>query len=302
MDRFTAGFRTTEIVDEHDGDVIPLVLLYPSTAPERIEKLGPYQLEISMNGAVASGSFPLAVISHGTGGSHLVYRTLGRHLARNGYVVAMPEHPRNNRNNNELGGTAAILVNRPRHLQCVMDWAFSNEGLGASLIHDNVAVVGHSLGGYTALALAGGIPTAFPQETSDRQPAKLCVSADDRIKALVLLAPATAWFMAPGALASVEVPILMYSAEKDPHTTAWHADVVKQGVSDKSLIEHRIVPNAGHFAFLTPFPEAMTNPGFPPSPDPEGFDRESFHVEMNAGIVAFLNSVMLNPAVPGGGS
>jgi len=33
----------------------------------------------------------------------------------------------------------------------------------------------------------------------------------------------------------------------------------------------------------------MTNPVFLPSQDPEGFDRERFHQEMNAGILQFLS-------------
>jgi predicted dienelactone hydrolase len=115
---------------------------------------------------------------------------------------------------------------------------------------------------------------------------------DGRVKALLLLAPAAAWFMAPGALAGVRVPVLMLTAGNDPHTPAWHGELVKRGVADPALVEHRTVPNAGHFSFLTPFPAAMTNPGFAPSQDPPGFDRVGFHAEMNAEIAAFLDRTL----------
>jgi len=208
----------------------------------------------------------------------------------------MPEHPRNNRNNNELAGTAAILTNRPRHIRLVVDWAFSSGAFGPSLKPDAVTVIGHSLGGYTALAAAGGVPRAFPHESADQQPLNIDVIPDERVKALVLLAPATVWFMAPGALSRVRVPILMLTAEKDPHTPRIHAEIVKQGVPNPALIEHRMVANASHFSFLSPFPDTMANAAFPPSQDPEGFDRERFHEQMNAEVLGFLNRVVRAPA------
>jgi hypothetical protein len=36
------------------------------------------------------------------------------------------------------------------------------------------------------------------------------------------------------------------------------------------------------------FPKALTKATFPPSQDSEGFDRERFHDDMNAQILAFL--------------
>jgi predicted dienelactone hydrolase len=243
-----------------------MLVLYPSSAPEQPERFGPYVLPVAMNGPIEAGAFPLVVISHGSGGSHLVYRNLGAHLSRRGFVVAMPEHPRNNRNNNDLANTVENLINRPRHLRVVMDWAFSPGGLGGSLKPNTAAIIGHSMGGYTA--------------------------PDDRVRALVLLAPATIWFMAEGALKDVRVPILMLTGEKDELTLSAHAEIVKRGLLEGAQLERRVIPNAGHYAFLSPFPEAMSSPTFPPSQDPIGFDRARFHEEMNAEIEAFLRRAL----------
>jgi predicted dienelactone hydrolase len=292
MSPFTTGCSALQVLDEQAGDAIPLLVMYPARSPERPETLGPYTVEVAMEAAVAAGAFPLVVISHGTGGSHLAYRTLAQHLARDGFIVAMPEHPRNNRNNNELGGTAEILVNRPRHIRLVMDHLFSDERFGRSLRQDATTMIGHSLGGYTALAIAGGEPTSFPHESPDRQVRNIDVVPDERVKALVLLAPAAAWFMAPGALSRVRIPILMFTAEKDPHTPPWHAEVIKKGVGHRALVTHTVVPNAGHFSFLSPFPPTMKSPGFAPSQDPDGFDRERFHAEMSAEVLAFLARIV----------
>jgi predicted dienelactone hydrolase len=281
----SAGCRAVEIP-------FPTLFLYPTSSPERPEKLGPYAINAAMNTPVEAGRFPLVVISHGGGGSHLLYRTLAAHLARNGFLVACPEHPGNNRNDNSLLDTVANLTNRPRHIRAVMDWAIASNAFGSSLLPDAVAIIGHSMGGYTALAAAGGIPTSFPRESPDRQIRQVEVNPDHRVKALVLLTPATPWFMGAGALRGVRLPILLWTAEKDEITPEFHAGIVKAGVPDNTLIEHRIAANAGHFSFLSPFPEAMIKLGFPPSQDPEGFDRTRFQEELNAGILEFLQRTM----------
>ncbi|HET6229572.1 MAG TPA: alpha/beta fold hydrolase [Longimicrobiaceae bacterium] len=266
--------------------------MYPSATAERAERIGPYVVDVAMDGPVAAGSFPLVIVSHGTGGSHLAYRTLAMHLARRGFVVMLPEHPRNNRNDDSLSGTDTILADRPRQVSATIDWAYADASLGPHLVPGAVGVIGHSLGGYTALALAGGVPTAFGHETADGQPRTVPVTPDTRVKAVVLLAPATPWFMAPGALDAVRIPILMRCAEKDEHTSIWHAGVVRNGVPGDTPVDFRIVPNAGHFSFLSPFPEAMTSPAFPPSQDPPGFDRARFHEELYAEVEAFLRRVL----------
>lgn len=288
----SAGCRSIELVDEEMTTTFPALVMYPTDSPERTEVLGPYTAEVALNGPPAAGAHQLVVISHGTGGSHLLHRGLAAHLARHGCVVVLPEHPRNNRNDNELAGTAANLANRPRHLRIAIDWAYGNKVFGPHLRPNRVAVVGHSQGGYTALALAGGRPVAFPNETHDQQPHAVDVLADDRVKALVLLAPATPWFMEEGSLKDVRVPILMVTAERDDHTAPWQAEIVKNGVPDGSLVEHRVVANAGHFSFLTPFPAKMVSPAFPPSQDPRGFDRARFHDRLNPDVLMFLRRVL----------
>lgn len=292
MENASAGCRAVELFDEEMGMAFPMLVLYPSTSPEKEEPLGPYTLRVAMDGQWAQGAFPLVVISHGSGGSHLVYRELAAHLARHGFVVAMPEHPKNNRNNNELARTAENLRNRPRHLRIAMDEMFGNEFFGPQLQLEMVAIVGHSLGGYTALAMAGGRPTALPQETRNLRAQKVDVTPDGRVKALVLLAPATVWFSAPEALREVRVPILMITGGRDTHAPAFHGQIVKLGVASSEAVEHKAVPEAGHFAFLTPFPPEMVKPNFLPSQDPPGFDRTAFQEELKGDVLAFLKRVL----------
>jgi predicted dienelactone hydrolase len=150
---------------------------------------------------------------------------------------------------------------------------------------DDVAILGHSMGTYTALAVAGGIPW-----TQDRR--RVEVVADPRVRALVLLAPAAGWYRPEGALREVKVPILMLAAEHDPVTPQWNAEVVLEGVPDRAKVRYRVVENAGHFAFLSPFPPQLRNPGFLPSTDPPGFDREAFHETLPGEVLEFLDEAV----------
>lgn len=161
-----------------------------------------------------------------------------------------------------------------------MDRAFSSDVFGPSLKADTAAIIGHALGGYTALATAGGHPTAFPWETEDQQSRPVVVKRDDRVRAVVLLAPAAAWYLSRDSPRDVRIPVLMLTGEKDEicevpgqktlpdgrqiFMPEGHSAIIKRGIPDKSPVTHRVVGNAGHFSFITPYREAMINPAFPP--------------------------------------
>jgi predicted dienelactone hydrolase len=278
-----AGSRQIRVEDEAKGLSFPVLVLYPTEVPSAPTLLGPYSFDVSPDAPVAEGRFPLIVVSHGNGGSHLLYRTVTIHLARNGYVVAHLEHPGNNRNDNSLEGTYENLVRRPRHIRLTID-AISQE-FGAHVQSENVAVMGHSMGGYAALAIAGGIPWS-----KDGQRVK--VVPDPRVRALVLLAPGTAFFYPENSLRDVSVPILMLTAEHDPVTPRWQAELLMDRVPDRDQVTWREIENAGHFSFLSPFPPHMRNPGFLPSTDPAGFDREKLHERLPEEILYFLDERM----------
>jgi predicted dienelactone hydrolase len=285
-----AGCRAAEVLDEIQGAPVPLWFLYPTEAPARVERFGPYGLEVAMGAPVAGEHRPLVILSHGGGGTPWVYRDLAASLAREGFVVVLPEHPGNCRRDNRLEGTPANLENRPRHLRLALDAAFASADLAPHLVPDRAAVIGHSMGGYTALALAGGRPSALPNETPDGLAHPVATAPDARVKSLVLLAPATPWFMAEGALGGVDLPVLIWTGDRDEISPDFYADIVRRGVRDAAKVDHRIAAGAGHFSFLSPFPPAMTGPHVPASQDPPGFDRVAFFPALLAGILGFLRA------------
>lgn len=256
--------------------------LYPARAGslETLERFGPYALSVARDAPGDGDDHPVVVISHGTGSSPWLFRDLAAHLVRAGFVVALPEHTGDSRSDKSLAGTVEMMQRRPQQLRCVID------ALGAT----RVAIVGHSMGGYTALAVAGGEPMALPNQTADHRAHPVEVEHDPRAAALVLFAPATPWFMAPGALANVRVPILLFTGDADPFAPRGFTEIVLRGVVGP--VEHRAIANAGHFACASPFPEAMVSASFPPSQDPPGFDRAAFQPILYAEVEAFLRTAL----------
>jgi predicted dienelactone hydrolase len=291
------GCRTADGFDPLKSLPIPSLLFYPTRAPARPEPLGSYTMPLARDAPPVGERLALVAISHGTGSSPLVLRDLAAHLARMGFVVALPEHPGNNRNDNRLADSFVNMEDRPRHLGLAVDAAFADAQLGPRLLPGAVALIGHSLGGYTALALAGGRPTAAPPQSPDGQPRAIPVAPDPRVRALVLLAPATVWYALEGALAAVAVPILMWTAEKDDVAPAFHGEVVRRGVPDARRIDQRVLAGAGHFSFLSPFPPKRVRPDFPPSQDPPGFDRVAAQPSLHAEIATFLRQVLGEPMI-----
>jgi predicted dienelactone hydrolase len=280
-----AGSRMLTVVDEAKELSFPTWVLYPTDVPSQSVAFGLLRAQVSPEAPVSEGKFPVVVISHGSGGSHMAYRTMAVYLASHGYIVVCPEHPHNNRNNNDWQDTHDNLVCRPRHISLVLDSIANDSELGIHARVETAAVIGHSMGGYTALAVAGGKPWSRYGRSVD-------VEADKRVKSLVLLAPATPWYGLPDSLLAVTVPILMLIAEHDKYSPLWHAQLVLDHVPDKTNVQHRIVKGAGHFSFLSPFPAELKVPGFVPATDPEGFDRANFQEQLGPEILAFFEKTL----------
>ncbi|MBX4159963.1 MULTISPECIES: alpha/beta hydrolase family protein [Priestia] len=285
---FYAGCQFINIEDQENEHDFPLLIMYPTYQEEKVEKMGPYAISVAQDAPLSNGSFPLVILSHGDGSTPLAYRTIAQFLARNGFIAGIPQHPFNNREDNTLSGTIDNLKNRPTHIRTVIDWFLKESAFSSSIHSNNISLIGHSMGGYTALAVAGGIPTSFPSESPDQKPYCLSVTQDKRVQSLILLAPATGWFREKGALEDVNIPILMITGEKDTITPSFHREFVLNGVSDSEKVHHIVVENGGHFSFLSPFPDFMKSPTFLPSQDPEGFNRKEFHENLQNTILDFL--------------
>lgn len=261
------GLRSLVVAD------IPLYVVYATDEPATPHSFGPHTFDVADDAKPLHDDMPLVIISHGMQGTPWGYRGLTAHLAHAGFQVALIEHPGDSRRDGSFAGTAQNLVNRPRHVRRVLD----------ALDAKRAAVIGHSMGGYTALAIAGGRPMALPNQTPDGVAHPVDVERDPRVDRAVLLAPAIPWLMAPGALDDVRIPVMVRVGEHDNETPPFFVQSIVKGLA---RIDYATVPGAGHFAFFYPVPPALQRLG--PGQDPPGFDRAAYQPQLYAEIEAFL--------------
>ena len=114
---------------------------------------------------VASGGpFPLVVYSHGSGGLRYLDSNYTEAIASHGYVVAAPDHTGNTaieRLSNTEDEFDTIALNRPQDVSAVIDALIDPAdpeaaGFAAAVDPEQIAVTGHSFGGFTAYAMASG--------------------------------------------------------------------------------------------------------------------------------------------------
>lgn len=313
---FDVGIRQISIDYPPTKSDIQGIVWYPTMEKSHKIKVGPYDLVVKKNAEIKEGKYGLVVISHGSQGSHLGHRDTALYLAKRGFIVVSVLHPKNNYIDDSSGRTIGNWINRPRHISIVLDTILTQGYFERYIDKEAIAIIGHSAGGYTAASLIGGVPDTanisihcqehkediefcgehsfisrikgFFSRSNSEDEHIIKDTHDCRIKAAVLLAPLGVLFKNEQSLKNIEVPILMYRAEKDDVLRyPYHAESIKQKLNIKP--EYIVVENAGHYSFLTPFPDSIKQRVGIVAMDPNGFDRTGFHLTMNQNIYKFLS-------------
>ena len=101
----------------------------------------------------ADGRFPLLVLSHGMFGNARNQAWLAGALAKQGYVVAAISHPGMSTWSRDPDQRRQ-LWKRPRDISRLIDYATQSPALSRYVDPERIFMAGHSLGGFTAVALA----------------------------------------------------------------------------------------------------------------------------------------------------
>jgi len=305
-----AGFTRLTVPNPMGGGAIQTVVWCPTTAPASPVKLGPFDLEVAIDGAPEAGAHPLIAISHGTGGSNLGHHDTAIYLARHGFVVITPMHPGDNFQDTSAYGTDAQLFGRPRHIKAVLDAVVAHPVFGRVVDTARIGVAGMSAGGYTALVLVGGKPdfaklAVYCREQPDdpwicgRGPknggppavSDWAVVRDLRIKSAVLMAPALGPAFDQAGLADVRVPIRLYRPEADEVLRhPYNAERVRMMLPRAP--EYVVLPGAGHYVFLAPYSPLLAQQAPQICVDPPGVDRGAVHARLNAEIEDFFRRTL----------
>ncbi|MDP9604505.1 UNVERIFIED_ORG: putative dienelactone hydrolase [Variovorax paradoxus] len=326
-----AGWRQIRIPGSAPDDAPTVVALYyPTQAPARTVAMGPFSVRAAIQAPPEDKVKGLILLSHGLAGTELGHSSLAEALARGGYLVAALRHPGDNWQDGSLlkKGSAAYFGERPRQASRVIDALLQDPLWKDRIARDDrgyrIGALGHSAGGYTVLALAGGqadlsrITTHCASERAADPifcgvnrgdapppgaasapavpPASLLPSLrDPRVRAVVSMAPAGVPFTA-SSLAQVQVPTRIYEAEQDRFLVPrFHAEWV---TSNMPAAELRRIPNAWHFAFMDTPSMPIQTPDGNIADDPPGFDRQVFLARLGREIQDFFDKALSGEARP----
>ena len=325
----------TEIIIEDDERPLNMTMWYPADLAEDAE-FATYSLsllsldsEVAVaNAPVAEGPFPLVVFSHGSGGYRYQSLWLTEHLASWGFVVIAADHPTNTLFDQMSPGSfeedlASNYVYRPQDVIRQLDFVetlTAADGDYPGLIDmEQVAVMGHSFGGYTALAVAGAELDfnrldAYCDDptTSERLAASVCflqeseneiadlinepatendtyiVGSDPRVDAVIALAPWNGPILNESSLAAIDMPALILVGTGD-RVTIPERDAFTM-FDDLTNAERTLGTFAygDHYIFVDECFEAAINLGFFSSCSDRVWDMARVHDISNHLITAFL--------------
>jgi predicted dienelactone hydrolase len=304
----------------------PVTVYYPSSGEGRTMTRGPFKLRVAQNGDPVRGNGRLVVVSHGSGGSPWVYYDLATALVDAGFVVALPEHYRDNYKDPSQPGPES-WKRRTREVSHAIDVVAGDPQFGSLIRPDRVGVYGMSAGGHTALVLAGGrwSPSRFAAHCDAHlaEDFPACVGlatrltggamdgvrmtlahwiidwkfsddtwyayTDPRVAAVIAGVPVAADFD-PASLASPRIPLAIVSARKDKWLKPeFHSDAVLRACHGcERLFDFA---NGGHGALLSPFPSDVKGPAADLIKDPPGFDRAD-SLAVNVKITAFFQTLL----------
>lgn len=236
----------------------------------------------AVDAPVATGRWPVLLLSHGNGGSARMMGWFGTALARSGFMVVAVDHPGNNGMDEMTEAGSVLMWNRADDLAVAWAAVQADPELSAHLDAGRLGLVGYSAGGFTALVAAGARPdmprlAAFckaspedgvcmlqaenPRMTFERRMAAAATpelspwvakSAEDRripnVRAVFLMAPAIVQAFEPGELARLQVPLSVVVGEADDVAPAATNSKVIAAANAKTPLH--VLPSVGHYDFL----------------------------------------------------
>jgi len=305
---YSAGFSRVTVGDPASGERITAGIWYPTEAREGRITEQARVFQVARDAMPAPGSYPLVLLSHGSGTWYGAHHDSAEYLARRGFVVASLTHPGDNFQ--DLGGYlgAKQLLGRPHHMMLLKDYVLGAHKYRSIIDASRLAGMGVDVGAYTLTVLMGGRPdfarfasharwnpndpvllphweltvNSLPEEVPDYA---------EPLVAAVLMAPAFGFLFDRPRLAGVAAQVRLYRAEMDQLLrTDTHFEPYLRGFPQ--MPEYRIVKGAGHYAFVTPCPEAFMEEDPDVCRDRSGFDRVAFHERFNAQLVDFFRRTL----------
>ncbi|KJE33782.1 hypothetical protein UF64_18955 [Thalassospira sp. HJ] len=276
------GFREITIAATEGDRALAGAIWYPTTDTNPVTPVGEnpvfFGQMVQPDAKTMNGRHPLVVMSHGFGGNWRNQGWLAVALARAGYVVAAINHP-GTTSRDVTAEVGSKLWLRPRDISHLITSLSDNPIWAPYLDTANITVIGHSLGAWTALELAGarmdmdlidtdcaqnpefaacdGIATLeVGRKTADRKNLAANLK-DERIGAAISLDIGLARGFTPESLAAIDIPVLVIAAgSPNPKIPKDLESGYLIRYLPADLRQYHVLPGAAHFTFL---PECKPN-------------------------------------------
>ena len=228
-----------------------------------------------------SPPLPLILISHGFGSVRENFTNMAQHLASYGFIVAVPQHIGSDLQYREelLKGTLSSALSpmeylaRPRDLSSIIDYLETTPEWQNRINFSAIGVIGDSLGGTTALSIAGA-PLNIPRLRRQCATEQVIINTalilqcqgshlppleynlhDDRIKAVIATHPLTSGILGSESLAKISIPTMITAGSNDI-VTPLVIEQIHPFLAVKNSAKHLVLYEPGtHFSSTQPAPE-----------------------------------------------
>lgn len=315
-----AGYDRLTIETDHRTDVVAGSVWYPVGIPTYVSQIGEdavFQGQPAyMGAAIAEGTYPLIVLSHGSGGNMDALGWLSSELALKGAIVLAVNH-QGSTSRDSSPRRSIRMWDRTDDLSAALDYLLSDPSFASRVDMDHISAIGFSMGGATALNL-GGVQMSgaafqdYCAEYGDRAvecaffakggvdlsalPVKFDQSMKDhRVGRVVAIDPGFGHIFTDETVAAMSDPVLLFNLG-DGATRFSAVDVGPNGSNLSGRlpnVEYIEIAPATHFTFLAECseiaPMILADEGEDPiCTDPEGTDRAAVHSQIIADIARFL--------------
>lgn len=315
---YQVGQKTYEWYDTQRSRPIKTEIWYPT---QDIDEKGerntilPFVLSPTIrNATLLKYRSPLVILSHGTGSNRFGLAWLAIALAKQGFIVAAPDHF-GNTFDNKIPDYFVRHWERPLDTRFVLDNILKDDEISQWIDINRIGAGGFSLGGYTALALAGvevncellrqnAINRKFRKEMivpelGDLQKLIQKIDCnevisqlkDGRIKAVVAMAPALGMaFDNQKQMRTVDIPVLIIGIKSDVITP-----VATNALHYHSLILHskyiEIPGKAGHYVMLNEAKGDLKKEAKRYYTDNTTIDRQEVHLMVIEQVIEFFKNI-----------
>ena len=317
--KYAVGQANFTLVDSTRNRPLKTEIWYPTKDTTKVNVTSEYPFKLpptSKDAEFIPKKFPLILLSHGTGGNRISLMWLACELASNGFIVLAVDHYGNTLDN-KIPENFVKVWDRPLDFSFSLDNILNNPKFNAIIDSTKIGMAGFSLGGYTTIALAGGIldyqqlkefsttqegknEFTLPElgnvskfitsEIVKRGNSNFKNLKDDRITAFVAMAPAIGQgFQLKEQFKNVNDSILIIGAQKDERapieTNAKHYHKL---IESSNYIE--LKGDIGHYIFMNEAKSGLKRGAPLIFKDSETINRIDEHHKMDKIIINFFES------------